>query len=135
MKKDLNPPVVKDVAVAVVKDKNDIQEDIWNVYIINFQKDTIDEVLVTSKGYLTNLKGEETKTSTLRHAMGSIASKEFAIIEPIMENVFPLNNEYWVSYFKDGRICDKKFIFLAETIKEENLITIPVLNKQGVMIK
>ncbi|MGB0887392.1 MAG: hypothetical protein ACPGSL_04660 [Vicingaceae bacterium] len=135
MKKDLNPPVVKNIAVAVVKDKNDVQEDIWNVYIINYQKETIDEVLVTSKGYLTDTKGVETKTSTLRHAMGSLAPNDFAIIEPIMENVFPLNNEYWVSYFKDGRLCDKKYIFLAETIKEENLINIPVLNKQGVMIK
>ena len=41
MKKDLNSPVVKDIAVAVVKDKNDEQEDIWNVYIINYQQDTI----------------------------------------------------------------------------------------------
>ena len=99
------------------------------------EKETINEVLVTSKGYLTDLKGIETKTSTLRHAMGSLKPNDFAIIEPIMEDVFPLNNEYWVSYFKDGRIFDKKFIFLAETIKDENLITIPVLNKQGVMIK
>jgi hypothetical protein len=135
MKKDLNPPVVKDLAVAVIKDKNDKQEDIWNVYIINYQKETIEEVLVTSKGYLTDVKGLETKTSTIRHAMGSLTTNDFAIIEPIMENVFPLNNEYWVSYFKDGRIHDKKFIFLAETIKEENLIKIPLLNKQGVMIK
>ena len=135
MKKDLNPPVVKDLAVAVVKDKNDVQEDIWNVYIINYQKETIDEVLVTSKGYLTDVKGVETKTSVLRHAVGSLAPNDFSIIEPIMENVFPLNNEYWVSYFKDGRIYDKKYIFLAETIKDENLINIPVLNKQGVMIK
>jgi hypothetical protein len=135
MKKDLNPPIVKDLAVAVVKDKNDVQEDIWNVYIINYQKETIDEVLVTSKGYLTDVKGVETKTSTLRHAMGSLTPNDFAIIEPIMENVFALNNEYWVSYFKDGRIYDKKIIFLPETIKDENLINIPILNKQGVMIK
>lgn len=135
MKKDLNPPVVKDLAVAIVKDKNNEQQDIWNAYIINYQKETIEEVLVTSKGYLTDVNGLETKTSTLRHAMGSLTPNDYAIIEPIMENVFPLNNEYWVSYFKDGRIYDKKFIFLPETIKEENLITIPVVNKQGVMIK
>jgi hypothetical protein len=135
MKKDLNPPVVKDLAIAIVKDKNDEQVDIWNVYIINYQKETIDEVLVTSTVYLTTVKGEEKKTSTLRHAMGSLTPNDFAIIEPIMENVFPLNNEYWVSFFKEGRIYDKKFIFLPETIKEENLINIPVVNKQGVMIK
>lgn len=135
MKKDITPPVVKDIAVAIVKDKNDIQEDIWNVYIINYKKETIDEVLVTSKGYFTDLKGNETKTSVLRHAMGSIEPNDYKIIEPIMEDVFPLHNEYWVSYFGESGLLDKKYIFLAETVKEENLINIPVLNKQGVMIK
>lgn len=135
MKKDINPPVVKDIAVAIVKDKNDEQEDIWNAYIINYKNETINEVLVTSKGYLTDVKGIETKTSTLRHAMGTLAPNDFAIIEPIMENVFALHNEYWVSFFTDKGLLDKKFVFLAETIKEENLIDIPVLNKQGVMIK
>lgn len=135
MKKDINPPIVKDIAVAIVKDKNDEQEDIWNTYIINYKKEAINEVLVTSKGYLTDVKGNETKTSTLRHAMGTLAPNEFAIIEPIMENVFALHNEYWVSFFGDNQLLDKKFVFLAETIKEENLINIPVLNKQGVMIK
>jgi hypothetical protein len=135
MKKDINPPKVEDIAVAVVKDKNDLNEDIWNVYIINLKKEPIVEVLVSSKGYLKDLKGVETKTSVLRHAMGTIEPNGFAIIEPIMENVFSLHNEYWVSYFGDNQLLDKKYIFLAETIKEENLINIPIINKLGVMIK
>jgi len=135
MKKDITPTVVKDIGIAIVKDKNDDQEDIWNTYIINYQEETINEVLVTSKGYLTDVKGNETKTSTLRHAMGILEPNEYKIIEPIMVNVFALHNEYWVSFFKNGRLLDKKIVFLAETIKEENLINIPVLNKKGVMIK
>lgn len=135
MKKDINPIIVTDVAVAIIRDKNDEQEDIWNAYIINYKKDTINEVLVTSKGYLTDVKGIETKTSTLRHAMGSIEPNGFKIIEPVMENVFPLHNEYWVSFFSNNQLFDKKIVFLAETIKDENLINIPIVNKQGVMIK
>jgi len=135
MKKDITPTVVKDIAIAIVKDKNDDQEDIWNTYIINYKKESIVEVLVTSKGYFTDLKGNEKKTSTLRHAMGTIEPNGFKIIEPIMENVFALHNEYWVSFFGENKLLDKKFVFLAETIKDENLINIPVLNKQGVMIK
>ena len=30
---------------------------------------------------------------------------------------------------------DKKYIFLPETIKEENFVLIPYINKKGVMIK
>jgi hypothetical protein len=135
MKKDINPTVVTNVAIAIVKDKNTLNEDVWNAYIINYKNEAIVEVLVTSKGYFTDLKGNETKTSVLRHAMGTIEPNDYKIIEPIMENVFALHNEYWVSFFGDNQLLDKKFIFLAETIKEENLINIPVLNKQGVMIK
>ena len=135
MKKDIQPPIIKNIAVAIVKEKNNIQEDIWNVYLLNLKTEKIEEVLVSSKGYIKDLEGNETKTSTLRHSLGTISAKSFVKIEPIMENVFPLHNEYWVSYFSENQLFDKKYIFLAETIKEENLITIPLIEKPGVMIK
>ena len=135
MKKDINPSKVENVAVAVVLEKNEINEDIWNVYIINQKKDTIENVLISSKGYVTDVKGIETKTSTLKHSIGNIEANDYALIEPIMENVFALHNEYWISFFIKGEMFDKKYIFLAETIKSDNLINVPVLEKQGVMIK
>ena len=52
-----------------------------------------------------------------------------------MENVFGLHNEYWLSFFKDNELLDKKYIFLAETIKEENLIAVPIIFKKGILIK
>ena len=135
MKKDINPPIVENVSVAIAQEKNELNQDIWNVYIINQKEEVIENVLVSSKGYITDLKGIETKTSSLRHSIGNIQSNDFALIEPIMENVFSLHNEYWVSFFSNNEMLDKKYIFLAETIKEENYITIPILNKPGVMIK
>jgi hypothetical protein len=135
MKKDINPPIVEDVSVAVVQEKNELNEDIWNVYLINQKNETLENVLVSSKGYITDVKGNETKTSELRHAIGNVEGNSYALIEPIMENVFALHNEYWVSFFHSNEMLDKKYIFLAETIKEENFITVPLLNKPGVMIK
>jgi hypothetical protein len=61
--------------------------------------------------------------------------KSFKKIEPILEDVFALTNEYWVSFYLDNKMFDKKFIFLAESIKVENCITVPVINKKGVLIK
>ena len=135
MKKDINPPKVENVAIAVVKEKNEEGEYVWNVYLINQRKETLSNVLVSSKGYFTDLKGNQTKTSVLRHAIGNVEGNEYAKIEPIIEDVFKLNNEYWLSFFMNGEMYDKKYIFLAETIKEENFITIPIINEQGVMIK
>ncbi|MCO6501267.1 MAG: hypothetical protein J5I47_12955 [Vicingus serpentipes] len=135
MKKDINPPSIKDVAVAVVSEKNELNQDIWNVYLINLKDEAIEGVLVSSKGYFTDLKDQETKTSVLRHSIGTVEAKSTRLIEPIMEELFNIHNEYWVSFFVDNQMLDKKYIFLAETIKEENLINIPLLNKKGVMIK
>ncbi len=134
MKKDIAPPPVEDVAVAVVTEENELGESIWNVYLLNLKKEKIEGVLVTSKGYGT-FDGEEVKTSTLRHFLDVIPPHSFMKIEPIVETVFGLNNEYWVSFYINKVMYDKKYIFLAESITNTNLINIPLINKKGVMIK
>lgn len=135
MKKDINPSSIKDVAVSIVKEVNELNQEVWNVYLINMSSEKLHQVLVSSRGYLKLESGEESKTSTLRHALGDVEAMSFAKIEPIMEDVFRLHNEFWVSFFKGNELLDKKYIFLAETIKDENLISIPILFKKGIMIK
>lgn len=134
MKKDIIPPIVEDVAVAVVREENELHEAEWNVYLINLKKEKIEGVLVSSKGY-GMYNEEDVKTSTLRHFLDEVEACSFSKIEPIVENLFGLNNEYWVSFYLNKIMYDKKYIFLPETIKEENFITIPYINKKGVMIK
>ena len=134
MKKDIIPQIVEDIAVAVVTEENDLGEKEWNVYLLNLKKEKIEGVLVTSKGY-GSLDGEEVKTSTLRHFLDEVKAQSFVKIEPIVETVFGLNNEFWVSFYINKIMYDKKYIFLAESITPTNLITIPLINKKGVMIK
>ncbi len=135
MKKDIILPKVENIAVSVVKEKNELDQFVWNVYLINQQKQPIENVLVSSRGYFTDEAGNKTETSMLRHGLGNIESNDFVMIEPIMEDVFALHNEYWVSFFVNNTMYDKKYIFLAETIKDENLINVPIINKQGILIK
>ncbi|CAN5465697.1 hypothetical protein BH10BAC1_BH10BAC1_17280 [soil metagenome] len=134
MKKDIAPPTVENIAIAVVREINELNEQEWNVYLVNLKKEKIEGVLVSSHGYGC-LNGEDVKTSTLRHFLDEVNSQSFVKFEPIMETLFGLNNEYWVSFFLNNVMYDKKYIFLPETIKEENFILIPHLNKKGVMIK
>lgn len=134
MKKDIIVPTVEDVAVAIVKEKNEENVIEWNVYLINLKNETIEGVLVTSSGY-GELQGEQRKTSTLRHFLDIVPAQSFIKIEPIMQNLFGMSNQYWVSFYLNKTIYDKKYIFLAESIKEENFTLIPILNKKGVMIK
>ena len=136
MKKDIDIPKVEDISVAVVKEWNEEKtEEVFNVYLINLKKSGIRNTLVTSKGYGQNQStGEKVSTSTLRHFIGDMDSDSFAKIEPIIEEVFGLNNEYWVSFFQGNQMFDKKFIFLPDTITDENMINVPIINKKGVVI-
>jgi hypothetical protein len=134
MIKDIPTYTVEDIAIAVVKELNEDEEMVWNVYMLNLKDKEIEGVLVSSNGY-GELNGEKVRTSTLRHFLDKIPAKSFRKVEPIVETVFGLSNEYWVSFFIDNVMYDKKYIFLAETIKEEYFINIPLINKKGVMIK
>jgi hypothetical protein len=136
MKKDIDIPKVEDIKVAVVKELNEEKtEEIFNVYLINLKKSSIKNTLVSSKGYGENKNtGEKVNTSTLRHFIGDLDGQDYAKIEPIISEVFGLNNEYWVSFFQGTQMYDKKFIFLAESITEDNMINVPLINKKGVVI-
>ncbi len=134
MLKDIPKLVVENIVVAVVKEPNVEGEMVWNVYIVNLYDKKIEGVLVSSKGY-GSYEGRDVKTTVLRHMIGEVDPHDYAKIEPIMTNVFGLSNEYWVSFYFEKKMYDKKYIFLPESIKDENFTTIPVLNKRGVMIR
>jgi len=134
MKKDLPENIVEDVAMAVVLLNETPEVKNWTVYLVNFKDIQIDNVLISSKGY-GEKDGKMVKTSVLRHFIGDVKAQSYAGVEAIDTEVFGLTNEYWLSYYVNGVIFDKKFIFLPESIVDENLIRIPIVNKPGVMIK
>ena len=134
MIKDLHENVVKDIAVVVALEAENIESKTWYVYLINLKKEPIENVLITSRGY-GEKDGEQVKTSTLRHMFPLVKSGGYVLIEPIDEQTFGLNNEFWLSYYIGTEIYDKKFIFLPESIVDSNFIKLPVINKPGVMIR
>lgn len=135
MREEILGPKVENVGVAVVKQMGENNEMVYNVYLLNLTEDIIDEILITSRGYGQNANtGEKIKTSMLRHRIDLLLPNEFGKIEPIVEDVFGLSNEYWVSFYKHDKMYDKKFVFVAESISEANLKTIPLIGEKGVMI-
>lgn len=134
MKADLPENTVEDIAMAVVLMSETPEVKNWTVYIVNLKDQLLTNVLISSKGY-GEKDGKQVKTSVLRHFIGDMAASSFAGVEAIDPEVFGLTNEYWLSYYIDETIYDKKFIFLPESIVDSNLIRIPLVNKPGVMIK
>ena len=131
MKKDIEIPQVQNVTLAVVKEGLPGLEE-WKVYLINNNDFPIDNTLVASQGY-GEKQGEQQKTTVLRHFLETVPAKGHAVIEPIDPAVFHLNNEYWVSYYIGSQIYDKRFVFVPDTICDENLIFIKELEKEGVL--
>ncbi len=132
MKKDINFNRVEGISVAVATHRNELHAQEWNVYLLNYNPFPLENVLVASKGYGIS-EGDTVKTSVLRHLFERVEARSFVQIEPIDPAIFHINNEYWVSYYIDREIYDKKFVFVPDSITEANLIEISMLQMQGIL--
>lgn len=131
MKKDIEIPVAKDVYVAIVNEWNKefLSKD-WNAYIINNRSTHIEMVLIVSKGF-----DGDVKTSTLRYAYGNIPAKGFEKIEMVQEEVLQLTNEFFVTYYADNKLYEKRFLFEKNSVNEQNIVHIPLIEMDGVLAK
>jgi len=131
VKKDIEIPVAKDVHVAIVREWNEefLDKD-WNAYIINDRTTPIEMTMVVSKGY-----DGDRKTSIMRHAIGVVESKSFQKIEVVQEDVLALNNEFFVTYFADNKLYEKRFVFEKNTVSENRLVPVPIIEKDGILVK
>jgi len=134
MKDELKGPKVEKVSVAIVEMMLE-NEKSYYAYLLNLREDIMEGIIISSTGYGENTKtGDRIKTSTLRHSIEVLLPNEAARIEPIMPEVFGLSNEYWVSFWVNEVMYDKRFVFPAESISEKNMQMIEILGQKGVII-
>jgi len=135
MKEELLGPKVENVGVAVIQSINEENEKEYTVYLISLRNDIMEGIIVASTGYGENTTtGEKIKTSTLRHGIEVLLPNEIAKIEPIMPEVFGLSNEYWVSFWVEEVLYDKRFVFPAESLIEENFKYLDAFKRKGVLL-
>ena len=132
MKEDIVRPKVENVTLAVTRELNELQTEEWKVHLLNQNSFPLENVLITSKGY-GEKEGEKQETSTLRHYLERLDEASAFMVEPIQPELFHLNNEYWVSYYAGGQMYDKRFVFLPDSIQEDHLEFIEMLNLHGVL--
>jgi len=132
MKKDIHIPEVKNVTLAIAHEKSSGETPAWKVFLINNNDFPLENTLVASKGY-GEKDGEQQATSVLRHFLETVAPKSTVLVEPIDPAIFHLNNEYWVSYYVGQQIYDKRFVFVPDAIREENISFIKELEMDGVL--
>lgn len=132
MIRDIEIPEVKNVTVVIARKQQPGETVEWKVYLINKNPFPIENALIASKGY-GEKNGEEQQTSVLRHFIETVPAESAALVEPIDPAVFHLNNEYWVSYYIGTTIFDKRFVFVPDSIREDNLIFIKELDTKGIL--
>jgi hypothetical protein len=131
MIRNVDFPEVKHVGVAIIPETDELNKTNWFVYIVNTGKEAIQSLMVTSRGF-GHKKGKEVKTSTLRRFLGDVPAEGSIKVEPIPEELFGLNNEYWVSFQQNNQMFDKKYLFTSGAISEKHLTVVPVLGEKGV---
>ncbi|HFA48893.1 MAG TPA: hypothetical protein ENJ95_07740 [Bacteroidetes bacterium] len=136
MKKDIPQHKVADLAIAIVprRENNIEDQELWDVFVLNMKEETIENVLVNSRGY-GEMEGETMRTTTLRHFFNEIGPLSAMLLEPIQTKLFDIANEFWISFSYGGYMYDKKYVFVRGSISKENFTPIPLLDKRGVMIK
>lgn len=135
MREELKGPKVENVSVALVEIPLENNEKEYIVYLLNLRDDIIEGIIVASTGYGVNpTTGEEVKTSTLRRGIELMLPNEAARIEPIMPELFHLTNEYWVSFWIDDVMYDKRFMFLPGSINQEDFKMIDLLGLKGILL-
>jgi hypothetical protein len=138
MKQDISFDPVEGVSVAIVPDSEGTPgtagQPTWTVYLLNDNDTPLENVLIAAEGYGTQPTGEAVRTSTLRYRFEHVGSRSATPVELIDPAVFHLTNQYWVSYYQNGRIFDKKFLFVPDAIVAANLSPLALLGgRAGVL--
>lgn len=133
MKKDIEFPEVKDVGIAIVPEFED-GGSTWVAYFINFRKNNLQNVMISSSGY-GEIDGRKKETTILRYFFDEIQGLSFKKLEIMLEDSFKLTNQFWVSFYESNVLYEKKFIFVQESINETNMVLIPVIQKKGIIIR
>ncbi|MFN8274560.1 MAG: hypothetical protein U0X58_06720 [Flavobacteriaceae bacterium] len=135
MRKDITIPEVENVFMAAVQEWNDdFLDNVWNVYLINDSDHDLHDIMVVSKAFGT-LNGEMRKTSLLRHALVEMPAVSAVKIEMIENSVLALNNEFMLTYFIGNTLYDRKYTFKAGVLGKQTLEEVPILFKDGVIVR
>lgn len=133
MKADIEELIGEHLSLCIIKtdqvDENGSK--VWNAILYNHSDETLQNILVNTKGYGT-LNGREVSTATMRYFKEELVKNDSFQVEPIIEEVLDITNEFWISYSFDGKVFEKKFIFSAN---EHELVTLEQFNAEGYLMK
>jgi len=134
MLRDIDVPKVTDVAVAIACEVDELGGENYYAYLINLKNESLENILIRSNGYGV-LEDNRYETTELRRFYDDMEAKSFIKIEPVLADALKLSNQYWVSFYVDKVLYDRKYVFVPGSVDPVNFITLPLIEEQGVMIR
>lgn len=135
MKKDIEIPQSEHVFIAAINEWNeDFQENTWYAYLVNENNLPLEMAIIVTKAFGV-INGEQRKTGMFRHVFAEVPANGAIKIELLENNVLQLNNEFVVTYFLNGVLFDKTFLFRTNTINIHATTDIISINRKGVIVK
>lgn len=134
MKKDIELIEVKDVGIAIVPQDPYNPQSNCDVYFINMKASTLENVLINVSGQ-GMVDGKEKETALLRYFLKDVPPGAAVKFEYLMAETLDLRNRYWVSFYENGSIQDKKFILEPNTVIEGNFEIISILTQPGILLR
>ncbi len=129
MRKNIEFPEIQGVFMAVVPESNGATTEArWYAYLVNDLEGAIEMVLIVSQG-----EDAHRRTATMRHQLKALPAKTYARVEWIEQSVFEMNNYFSVTFYQDGRLYDKRFVFPSVSIRWNHFKTVPLLQEKGIL--
>ena len=133
MKADIEELIGEHLSLCIIKtdqvDENGSK--VWDAILYNHSGCTLQNILVNTKGYGA-IEGREVSTATMRYFKELLNEKDSFRVEPIVEEVLDITNEFWISYSLDGKVYEKKFIFSAT---DHELVSLDQFDAEGYEMK
>ncbi|MCX2744508.1 hypothetical protein OO013_11565 [Mangrovivirga sp. M17] len=130
MKKDILERKAEKIGVALSKQRTGE----WQAYFINFHDACLKNVLINSCG-MGEIEGKEVKTSVLRHIIDSVGPGKAVAFESMVEEVFKLDNEFKITYFKENQLYDGVITFKSGSINKDDTEYIEEIGEEVVISK
>lgn len=132
MRSDIKFREVEGVAIAIVPDFGEAAVPIYESFLLNLKEEPIKNVFIRASGEGV-AEHEGVKTATMRKLVEEIPPQSYVKIDIFEREAANLLNEYWISFWYDDYLYDKRYRFEPGSIHDDNYIFLPILEKVGVM--
>lgn len=109
MRKDFEIPSSEGICIAMIPKQDGDGKKVWSVGLYNERPDTVFNVIINAQGS-GHIKGKEKHTDKVRFLIDSLDPGAFHPFEILLRESTELTNTYWVSFFSNNELCDRKII-------------------------